>query len=386
MLPLGLSTEEQKAFHAALVTSHRTHTRLQLLDLDHRHLADLTEFLDDGQVDLISVGEKATRSCSLTLFDPFRRSTLDGATPGTTGVYLDRMIRVIRSTWVDELDRYVDVPIFTGPITSAPRSGHSLSVEAMGKEILAQSPRLRARVWAKGLTRVGVARSILDEMSGETKFDLPSLGPKSARLPDDLALTRESIPWDHVMKLSRSMNWQGFYDGRGVFRMRAMYSKPVWEFRDGDGGSVLSMPDVESDVDDEGVTNRFRVKGNGSIDIVRTIPAWHARSPQNLGRLDSDGNLVPRYLPLVEENDDIRTRAEAVEVAEQMRADHMQDTGKITWEGLIVPHLEPRDAIQIDAGGIVMPSRLREASWSLRSNTATYGYTKVLRRIRGSFR
>ena len=386
MLPLGLSTQEQRWFHEALVSSQRTHTRLQLLDLDHNHLGDLTELLDDGQVDIVSIGEKATRSCSLTLFDPWHRSTLDGATPGTTGVYLDRMIRVIRSTWVPQMGEWVDVPMFTGPITKAPRSGHSLNVEAMGKEILAQSPRLKARVWAKGLTRVGVCRSILEELAGETRFDLPSLGPKSARLPKNLTLPEESIPWDHVMRLSRSMNWQGFYDGRGVFRMRAKYSRPVWEFRDGDGGAVLSMPQVEPDIADEEVFNRWRVKGNGKIDITRTIPTWHSRSPQSLGRRDRSGNLVPRYLLHVEENDDIRTRAEAVDLAEEMRREGMKDTGKVTWEGLVIPHLEPVDTLQIDAGGIVTTARLREASWSLRAATATYGYTKVLRRNRGMWR
>lgn len=378
MLPLGLSAQEQRWFHQALVSSQEPRTRLSLMDLEHRHLADLTGLLDDGQVNIISVGEKATRSCSLDLFDPHRNSTLDGASAGTAGAFLDRMVRVTRSWWVPQMDQFVDVPMFTGPVVKAERSGFSLSVEAFGKEILAgESSRRQPRVWAQGLTRVGVSRSILQDLSGETKFDLPSVGPRSARLPENLSLTRDSDPWAAVQKLSRSMSWQGFYDGRGVFRQRALYTKPVWEFLDGDGGSVLTPPETSPDINDGDVYNSFRVIGHKDIDITRDLPPWHSRSPQFLGR-----NGEPRYLTLEEKNDEIRTEAEAVKIAEEMRDEHMRDTGKITWDGFIVPHLEPRDMLQLDAGGITMTARLREASFSLRGSRATYGYTKVLHRRR----
>lgn len=381
MLPLGLSSDDQRAFHEALVSSHRVFHRVSLMDLEHRHLADLSDMLDDGQVDLIAGGNEATRSCTLTLFDPHRRSTLDGASEGTAGVFADRMLRVTRSTWVASLDRWIDVPLFTGPVVKVERSGHTLSVECHGKESLANQPIWKARVWAKGLTRVGVCRSLLQE-TGETKFDFPSVGDKSARLPKPLALTWESKPWQHVLILARSMKWQAFFDGRGVARLRAYYQKPVWLFLDGDGGSVLSTPEVGPNTEEDGIVNTFKVIGaKPSIWFTAKLPAWHARSPWTLGR---NGKL--RHLPIVEENSDVRTKEEARKVAEAMRDDHMNDPGKITFEGLVIPHVEPMDVIRINAGGVAQTARLREASFSLRSGTATYGYTRNLRRARGRFR
>lgn len=381
MLALGLSTEEQRAFHEALVSSHRVHTRISLMDMEHRHLGDLTDLLDDGQVDMVANTNQATRSCSLTLFDPHRRSTLDGATAGTVGVTGDRMIRVTRSTWVAALDRWVDVPMFTGPVVKVERSGHSLTVECDGKESLANTPGWKARVWAQGLTRVGVARSILEEMTGETRFDFPNVGPKSARLPKPRALARDSKPWQHVLVLATSMGWQAFYDGRGTARMRPLYTKPVWEFRDGDGGSVLTAPEVAPDSDEDDLANTFQVLGvkspNNQIDVTHYLPPWHARSPQNLGRNGKD-----RHIVVTEENEEIRSWDEAHELAKQMRDEHMDDPGAVTWEGVVIPHLEPKDMLQVDAGGIVQTTRLREASFSLRGSTATYGFTTVLRRSR----
>ena len=381
MLPLGLSTQEQKWFHEALVSHQRVHTRLALMDLEHRHLGDLTDLLDDGQVDLIADGNEATRTCSLTLFDPHRRSTLDGASAGTAGVHADRMLRVTRSWFVPQMGRWVDVPMFTGPVVKAERSGHTLSVECQGKEMLANTPGWQARVWAAGLTRVGVARSILAELTGERRFDFPSVGDKSARLPKELSLSRNSKPWQHVLILARSMGWQAFYDGRGTARLRALYSKPVWDFRDGEGGSVLSTPEVVPSSEEDDLANTFQVLGvkskNAQVSVTEYLPAWHARSPQNLGRHGVDRNIV-----LIEENEEIRTWDEARKVARQLRDEHMGDAGKVTWEGLIVPHLEPLDMVQLDAGGITQSTRLREASFSLRGSTATYGYTTVLKRRR----
>lgn len=386
MLSLGLSWQEQRWFHEALTSSRRVAVRVQLMDLEHKHVGDLTDMLDDGQVDLIADGNEATRSCSLTLFDPLRRSTLDGSTAGTVGVIGDRMIRVIYSVWVPPMGEWVDVPIFTGPVVKVERSGYSLSVECHGKESLANAPGWKARVWAKGLTRVGVAKSMLRELSGETKFDFPSVGEKSARLAKPLTLSRNSRPWQHVLILARSMGWQAFYDGRGVARLRALYSKPVWEFRDGDGGTVLSAPQVTPESEaDTALVNTFQVLGHkgedAQIHATHYLPAWHARSPERLGR-----NGVDRNIPLVEENDEVRSWDEAHKLAKQMRDEHMGDRGTITWEGFLIPHLEPLDMVAVDAGGVVQSSRLREASFSLRSATATYGYTKALKRSRGRFR
>lgn len=391
MLDLGLSSSDQRAFHRALVSHHEVRTTASLMDLEHRHLLDLGA-ITDGQVDVDADGETATRSLSMTIFDPSRRSTLDDV-----GAVMTRMIRVTRAIHVAEIDRWVGVPIFTGPITRADREDSAVTIEAMGKEVLANSPAWRSRSWARGLSRQGVLRAMMRELAGETRFDFPAVGPQAPKLAKELTLTRYSKPWQHALILSRSLSKQVFYDGRGVLRLRARPSKPAWAFEGGDGGSVISQP-VQRPPDGE-MFNTFEVLGSESAKPqprgVAYLMTDDPESRESLGR-----NGVQRVLLQTRTDSDIApesagsgsgnwsstiaaSNADALMQAQDMRDDYLRSrVGTVEFEGLVIPHLEPLDRIEVDAGGVVAAPVLRRFTIPLGGATASYGYNARATRTR----
>src|SRR5690625_194555 len=69
MLPLGLSAARQREFHRALWNHHTVTPHAQVLTLDHKVVANVSDMIVDGEVNFANDGE-TSRSASLSLFDP----------------------------------------------------------------------------------------------------------------------------------------------------------------------------------------------------------------------------------------------------------------------------------------------------------------------------
>ena len=376
MLPLGLTGADQRAFYRTLADSHSVRVEVAVTDLNGDVLSRLDPDAISGQVN-VDADAAITRSLTMSILDPSRSLALDSDSPADGALYLDRMLRVVYSVKVPGLG-WVDVPVFTGPVTKVDRAGALVNVECQGKEALALGAFWHPMTLKKGHDKVGAIRTILRERAGETRFDLPDL---PWRLHRTVSFGREAVPWTEARRIARSMDRQLFYDGRGVCRLRN-YPGHVFTFRSGDGGLIVSAPQVSYST--ERVRNAVWVKGGKpkgvttdddpntpapksvpDVQFRDVAPPWHPLSPVRLGRKLTDGTVIPLHRLEVIENPRIRSREEARRVAKRRLNDLLMEAVDVTFESLPVPHLEPMDIIRVTTREATVQVRLRSYSLPL---------------------
>jgi hypothetical protein len=374
VIPLGLTATQQGWLHSTLAGSHSIHITIQLLTLSGARVADLSSRLLEGQVN-VDYSADVTRNCTLQLLDPDRALSFETDSADEGAIYMDRMIRVIYSVKVPQMNDWVDIPVFCGPVVSMDRNEDVISIECQGKEVLSKGAAWRTFTRKKNTNKANVIKDILEDLSGENKFDFPEV---SSKLPSDYSLGRESIPWDSAKKLASGMSRQLFYDGRGYCKMRSLPGTPVFTFKSGDGGTVTSTPQISYDSSE--MKNIIWVKGGvpkGSKTAVSVYVAAdksHPLSPSRLGR-----NGVPRYLLEVIEDDSIRSKTEAEEKAGTTLNDRLLQTVEVAFDAMPIPHLEPGDMCRIQTDEYATTFRLYQFSIPLHAEgTMSVGSHKNL--------
>lgn len=370
VIDLGLSPAARRALVQTLSQSHLVGVRVQILDLEHTPLGLVSSRVVDGQVNVDGSAE-VSRQLQLTLVDPSRNvvvDTDDGAPR------LDRMVRVYYTVWVDGggLDCWVQIPVFTGPVTSTRREEGLLTLEATGKEHLARTPGWKARTFAQGLNRVLVIRAIMKELAGEDRFSFPeSWKAKTART---ISLSKNATPWHHARELAKSMNAQLFYDGRGVLRLRKYPVRSSFTFRDGNSGTLMSQPSVTESSSE--IVNTVRVVGatpkkkKTPVEATAYLPPYHRYAPGKMGR-----NGKPRYLPETIEDDTLRSEAEARRTAQRRIRQIQVDAQDVEFTALPFPLLEEGDVVTIDSRDVKLTTRIMKFSIPLGGKeVGTYGY------------
>jgi hypothetical protein len=340
VIPLGLSAAQMRAFAADLADHHQIRVRAQVQTLAGAYSADLTDRLLDGQVN-VDLQAPITRSLTMTLLDEDRALPFDADSPSDSALFVDRMIRVWYGVYGPALaaigSGWVDVPVFTGPISKPDRSGDTVTVEAQGKESLAMGACWQPMTLLKGTPKTSAIHSLMVARAGETRFSLP---PPGTRLPATISLGREDIVWTAATSISRSQNAQLFYDGPGTCRLRTWPAVSIYSFT---GPLVLSPLKITYGTPS---CNIVWVKGGvpkGArmpISYVAVAPANHPLSPQRLGRAG-----VPRYLLQTIKDDSIRSVAEAKPRGDQALAVGLAQSVDATFDAMPVPHLDPGDRV-----------------------------------------
>lgn len=394
MYPLGLITTSKRAYLAACVSSHEIRVRVSLLNLAEQELSDLTDLIYDGQVNIDVGGDRADRSLTLSLFDPRQRLSFDPDSPADSALYLNRMIKVTYGVWVAGGTGWVDVPVFTGPITKLDRPADELiSVECLGKEAIANREAWRPYTIKKGAKKTSAIQAILRERAGESSFDFPDL---NTRLNKTISLGRTTKPWAAARKIARSMGKQLYYDGDGVCRLREPSSN-VFTFAAGAGGSIMSPVQIGYDLTD--FANVVYVKGgqpkgskssdpkspppDGDSDSqaahvpdirwVEMLGASHPLSAARLGRIGTSGGFIVQTI----ENDKIRSRSEAKRVAKRELRDRVLAATSISFDALPLPFLEPNDLVRVNTDDGAISSRIDQLSLPLRvGENMSVGYLK----------
>jgi hypothetical protein len=334
VIPLGLSSASLRALNATLTAHHEIRVRASVLTLSGTTTADVSSMLVDGQVN-VDASADVTRTASLSLLDPSRSLSIDSNSPADAALFMDRMIRLTYEVAV--AGQWVAIPVFTGPITKLSRSGAVLSVEASGKEILARSAAWRPLNLRKGTPKTTAIRLILSERAGETTFSIPTL---TSRLPTALSLASTDIPWVVARRIANSLGRQLYYDGEGVCRLRTVPGVPVFTFT----GAALVGPIQLSY--SPATANAVQVIGatpKGSkvpVSYSAVAAASHPLSPWALGR-----NGVPRYLPNVIQDSNIRSTAEAKVVATNTLAQSLLEAVDASFDSVPIPHLDPSDVV-----------------------------------------
>ncbi|MFE9497261.1 hypothetical protein [Streptomyces collinus] len=345
-------------------------------------MADLSSRLLEGQVNVDYTAD-VTRSCTLQLLDPNRTLSFETDSADEGAIYMDRMIRIIYSVKVPQMNDWVDIPVFCGPVISMDRDDSVINVEAQGKETLAKGAAWRTFTRKKNTNKGNVIKDILEDLTGENKFDFPSVTNK---LSADYSLGRESIPWDAAKSIASGISRQLYYDGRGYAKMRSLPGTPVFTFKDGDGGTVTSVPQISYDSSE--MKNIILVKGGvpkGSktaISVYVAADKSHPLSPYKLGR-----NGVPRYLLEVIEDDSIRSKTEAEEKAGNTLNDRLLQTVDVSFDAMPIPHLEPGDMVRIQTDEYATTFRLYTFSIPLVvGNSMSVGYHKDMSVRKGAWK
>lgn len=376
MLSLGLSSADMKLFETSLITGYNLKIVVQILDLNHRYISDVSTMLIDGQVnytysDVLTDSTAATpatnTSASMTLLDPDNLVGFDTSSPSDNALYADRMIRIVYCVYSDLLPKWVDVPIFCGPVVKVSRDDVILSVECQGKESLVSEPTLAwtAKTFKKGSKGTTAIRDLMSTKAGETKFDFPEF---SYTLGRDYVMAGETIMWTLAREMAGTTR-QLFYDGRGVLRLRETSTRPVSTF---DENHVTSVPRL--DYDHSGIRNGVRVIGSvNTLRAYRYLPTSNPSSPTSLGR-----NGVKRYMMILIEDSTLTTQS-TVNAAAQKVID-AQDTVNVGFEFdcLPMPHLEPGDVFRLSTPTTSIVLRNREGSIPLRAGTQSMGSIKKL--------
>lgn len=369
MIDLGLSRAAQKALLSTLAGPHLVSASVGVLDTEGRYLSTLAGRITGGQVN-IDADADVTRQLQLTFVDEKKQMQVD-TDKGRPD--LSRMVRVYYCVFVEDvIGDWVRIPVFHGPITSVSRDGEVVTLEAMGKEHLILGPTWRSRIYKQGSNRVAVIRSLLRDLTGERRMQLPK--GWGARTSKPVTVKKDTSVWAQAQVVARGSRAQLFYDGRGVARLRKWPVRTVFTFRDGDGGMLLSTPKVsESTLD---AVNLVRVVGavpkgkKNPLVFTDTLPAAHPHSPSNLGR-----HGVPRYLPEQIEDDSLRTRQE-VEAAARRRLQEIKlDEQMVSFDSLPMPLLEEGDLFTIDAREVKGTGRVSQMTIPLgHEGHSTVGY------------
>lgn len=372
MIALGLSSADLVLFNRSLCSHHSVKITVQILTLNHAYVDDISDQLLDGQVS-IDADAEVTRSLSLQLNDPDRTLKLDSTAPTDGALFYDRMIRVVYSVKSELLPRWVDVPIFCGPIVSMSRTADVVNLEAQGKESLALPPTVAyySHTFAKGWGRAGLVRHIMETYAGETKFSIPAYADKT---PGTTVLNGELPIWPTVKAVNGSFGTRHlFYDGRGVLVMRSTPQRSTYTFRTGVGGNITTLPNISYDLTN--VRNVVRVKGaipkgkKVPITVTVGLPRSHPLNHYGLGR-----GGKPRVMMEVVEDDNQKTVAQARALASRLVKGRALQAVDVTFDAFVAPHLEPYDVYTLKTPDISMTARYTKGVIPLKSAVGNVGY------------
>lgn len=373
MIPLGLTAAERRILFDTLQTGYRARTRLTVLDRDEAEIAVLPHQVLSGSVDVKS-GQKPDRVLQLELADDGSRFRFTPEAVSDAAMFADNFIRAERGVYVPALARWVDVPVFTGPVASVARSGHTISVTATGKESRALAPAVAWQPpgpFGRDRRVTDVIRLIM-AAQGERHFDLPNM---NATTRHQISLGRQSESWLVALRLAASVDRQLFYDGRGVLRMRAKPRRPVWTFRAGDEqANVLTDPKRTYEIAD--LRNVVEVLGRepeGNTARPRAVAMARRGNPLSPWGLARRGE--PLFL--VETIEVTNNRREALErIAERELDERLRAAVHVEFESVPVPVLEPRDLVALLVEGERLAFHLGEYTIPLTGESMTIGFNR----------
>lgn len=357
--------------------AHSMRVRVEVLTLAMKPTGQtISASLIDGQVN-VDADAEVTRSMTATFHDPDRQLSFDSDSPADGALYADRMLRV----WYAVREpggRWLETPIFTGPIVSYSRDGSIVSVECQGKERLALGATWAGDHHKKGKGKREVIRDCL-HAEGERHFAFEKV---KGKLAEGLTVPPDQQPWKFAQRIARSEGMQLFYDGFGRCRLRHPPKHVAWTFRTGDGGTIVTPPRITYDV--ANLKNAVRVTGKkpkGQREKVKhsaVAPAAHPFSPRHEGR----GRPLP-YLAEFIDDPSIDTEAEARKVANRQLDKLLVQQVTVEADTLVVPQLEESDMVRYRTDDFEAKVRLRRFTIPLTAaENMTAGYNRKVEKPR----
>lgn len=376
MYDLRLPSDEHDAVLRYLAGSHRYTVRVQIIDLDHHFLSNISDQVIDGQVSVNMDGEEATRTLELAVFDPDYDLGFDTSDFADGVWFLDRMVQVIIEFHVPEINRKIEVPVFTGPVRGYKRKRSVVTLSCVGKDIFGRGAWQRF-VLKKGTNQVTAMRQVLENF-GETKFRFEATS--NTKLKKDKVVDRSATqtPWGWCRSTATSLGLRIYYDGGGYVCLRNTdTSKPLFEFRDGDGGTVLTEPEPEGDYS----TIANVILAQGPAVGNRKPPSYIAKvptsSPLHPSKFRRGGK--PVYMGRVILRDSITSTGTAKTAATTELNRSQRVAYAVSTDALPLWMLEEGDPVRYDVGGVKTTSTIRTFSFGLGpAAVMPIGYKKLL--------
>ena len=377
MFDPGLSKADFEEVIKELCRSHTVRSRVQILDLEHNYMSNITPQILDGQVTVDWDGQESTRTLELAVFDPSHDLGFD-TSEFTDGVwFFDRMVQVIVELYVPALDRVVNMPIFTGPVRGYKRKRAIVTLKCAGKDVFARGAWNRI-VIKKGTNYVDGIRDVLESF-GETKFRFDAVTSTTLKADKVIDRNGQMSPWGWCRSAAASLGMRVYFDGEGycVLRKKNTLANPVFTFRDEDGGAILTDPDAEGDY--TRIANAVRAEGTGGG--TSKAPWGEAvvdvKSPISPTTLRRGGK--PLYMGVVVQRDSITSNAQAESVAEEELKDRQHAAFAVAYDALPIYLLEEGDVIGVDIDGMHRPTTLLQFAFGISaSSVMPVGYKDLV--------
>jgi hypothetical protein len=375
----ALSVANRALYLAALTESHRIKVSFGVYDGNEALIGPMEGNVLAGQVD-VDASADITRTLSMTVEDPTGKFSFDPIGP----LYADKFVGVSYSVYVAALSDYVDVPVFFGPVSRYSRDGHTVQVEAVGKESLMMPPVLMNYPATPVDGYVASFIKAAAQAFGETKFRLGSMAGVPVSGGDrnmlDAAKAKAGSVWAELKKLAAAHSFQLFYDAEGYLTARRFpKNTSAHTFLE-----TLNEPSVAFDLTQ--VRNRVAVFGPDSqkLDakttrlVVLDLPSGHPLSAASLARNGTNRVLVENL-----QSDRYLTPAEATDWGNRYLKHASQGVLSVNFEALVVPHLELHDIIDMNTATLAASFTLPAFTIPLQAaDPMTVGYVTTYRTAR----
>jgi hypothetical protein len=352
----GRSPDALAAYHDYLQSDHDFRVWADVLTIDQKYVGTLD--LLDGQQNYANGNDGPVRTGSVTLSDPEGALNfgVDWLRDPKGVLWINRLVQVWHEVTVPGYGDFT-TSCMVGLPTSVARSGAEVSLEMGDKSLLADHG-VRPRTYKKGQRVDLVLRSLLGDCTGERFMRIPKTKRTLSRTYAVGMGENSLTPWQAFKRIaSQEMNWRAYYDGLGW-----AVAEPISEAKNPvTVHSLLALPSASASLTD--FSNYVRVTSHRTpvnkqktknvdesrvttiYDSIVALPSTNELSEQSLAR-----NGVPRTLPLVVVNDDLKTLKDTLtQATNELKADSGLDTDK-TYEIIPLFHLDPFDYVKLPEG------------------------------------
>lgn len=352
------------AYHHYLQGDHDFRVWAEILTMEETPVAEVD--LLDGQVNFsdASGGETGPdRTASVVLSDldnalSFGTSFADDPT-GT--IWVNRLVRVKHEVEVPVYGTFTTI-VMVGVPTSASQQGGEVALELADKSLLADHG-VRPRTYKKGTNVREALVSILRDLTGERKFRIPQT-KKTLSKPYTVGMGEDALtPWQAFRRIAGAeMGWSAYYSGDGYATCEPTSAKKnVVQVE-----HVLNLPQSGASFTDFAnyakVTSRRKMKNTKKqknqgknepkkkgvtmeFEGVAVLPPTHRLSEQSLAR-----HGVPRTLPLVVSNDNLKDGKEVAEATRQALSNAAVIVSEQSLECMPFFHLDRNDLLLFPLG------------------------------------
>jgi len=288
----------------------------------------------EGQVSIESTQTAPTRQLDLSFVDA--KNEYDLGYYGKRWLSPEKMVKIWYRTHVPGYPSnggWMECPIFSGHLATVEKTRDIVTLSALSKdarylEPCMWSPTLGSnkQLW-KGLRVTDAIRYILGT-HGEQMYRIPGYGN---RLPNDLLIRWNDVPWAVCQKIAQAANMTLYYDGYGDVRLRRNSSAVNFEI---DGDLLVEWPNRKFDF-------------TSVINVVVFLGASGVRAVARDQSNPLDQMYIKQWKVEVMSNSNVKRYDVALSIAKNRLRDRQRTAYSVGATCLVLPHIEEYDTVRV---------------------------------------